>query len=269
MNFIQAKEYTAPSRVGPAKKYPRLRVSLGPRSLAVGVLLCFNGFDEGRAMQQVGILGGTGPEGKGLALRLAKAGIDVTIGSRSSERAGQAAAELSAMLSHSAGRLTGVDNEKAAAAGVAFLTVPFEHAASLLDSLRGSFSPGTLLVDVTVPLLFESGKVTVRRLSEGSGSEHLKAHLPGHVDIVGAFKTIPAHLLEKPEEPLDCDVFICGDSAEAKKRLVEVVSLIDGLRPLDAGPLSQAFTLECMSALAIGLNRRYRVKFARYRIVGL
>jgi 8-hydroxy-5-deazaflavin:NADPH oxidoreductase len=219
---------------------------------------------------RVGLLGGTGPEGKGLALRLAKAGVDVMVGSRSAERAGQTAAELSALLGNPPGRIAGAANEEvAAASGIVFLTVPFQYAAPLLDSLREDFAPQSLLVDVTVPLLFESGRVSVRRLGEGSGSEHLKGHLPSHIDIVGAFKTIPAHLLEKPEEALDCDVFICGDSAEAKKRLIEVVSRIGGLRAVDAGPLSQAVALECMSALAIGINRRYKVKYARYRVVGL
>jgi 8-hydroxy-5-deazaflavin:NADPH oxidoreductase len=225
---------------------------------------------KGERIMQVGILGGTGPEGKGLALRLAKAGVDVLIGSRSAERAGQTAAELSKLLGKSPGRITGAQNEEVAAASrIAFLTVPFDHAVPLLDGLRLLFPPDSVLVDVTVPLVFESGRVSIRRLSEGSGSEHLKTHLPGHVEIVGAFKTIPAHLLEKPEEPLDCDVFISGDSAEAKKRVIEVVSRIDSLRPVDAGALSQALALECMSALAIGINRRYKAKYARYRVVGL
>jgi NADPH-dependent F420 reductase len=93
--------------------------------------------------------------------------------------------------------------------------------------------------------------------------------LPEGTTLVAAFKTIPAQLLADLDKDLNCDVFVCGDSPQAKHQVMEVASRIAGLRPVDAGLLREAHTLELMSALAIGLNRRYKVKTARFRVVGL
>ncbi|HWC77068.1 MAG TPA: NADPH-dependent F420 reductase, partial [Blastocatellia bacterium] len=106
-------------------------------------------------------------------------------------------------------------------------------------------------------------------LPEGSASEHLRPRLPEHVHLVAAFKTEPAHLLVDPNEQLDCDVFIASDSKEAKARVMEAVSFIEGARPVDAGTLYSARALERMTVLAIGINRRYKIKAARYRVIGL
>ena len=106
-------------------------------------------------------------------------------------------------------------------------------------------------------------------MPEPSASEHLARILPEGVPLVAAFKTIPAHLLEDLSERLDCHVFICGDSAEARGRIVQVSSAIEGLSPLDVGPLRQAATLECMTVLAIQINKRHRVHNSRFRVVGL
>jgi predicted dinucleotide-binding enzyme len=106
-------------------------------------------------------------------------------------------------------------------------------------------------------------------LEEGSASEHLRARLPERVPLVAAFKTEPAHLLAEMDEPLACDVFVASDSKEAKARVMDAIRFIEGLRPVDAGTLSSARALERMTVLAIGINRRYKIKSARYRIVGL
>ena len=106
-------------------------------------------------------------------------------------------------------------------------------------------------------------------MPEPSASEHLAKVLPEGVLLVAAFKTIPAHLLEDLNERLDCHVFVCGDSAEARRRIVEVTSGIEGLWPLDVGRLSQAATLERMTVLAIQINKRHRVHYSRFRVVGL
>jgi NADPH-dependent F420 reductase len=220
----------------------------------------------------IGVLGGTGPEGRGLALRLGLAGFPVLIGSRSAERAHEQAEELQHRLGQASGptRFAGKENtEVAGAADLIFLTVPFDHAAELLQACRPVFRPGSTLVDVTVPLTFQAGRAQVREFAEGSGSAHLASCLPEGMTLVAAFKTIPAQLLADLDSSLDCDVFVCGDSQPAKGRVLEVASRIAGLRPVDAGWLREAHTLEHMCALAIGLNRRYKIKTARFRVVGL
>jgi 8-hydroxy-5-deazaflavin:NADPH oxidoreductase len=220
----------------------------------------------------IGMLGGTGLEGSGLALRFGQAGFPVLIGSRSVERARGKAQELADKLGKRGytAVFTGCENaEIAAAADLVFLTAPFEHAADLLKACVPTFRAGTALVDVTVPLRFQAGGVELRELVEGSASEYLAKYLPEGMALVAAFKTIPAQLLADLDASLDCDVFVCSDSQEAKLRVVEIASRIPSLRPLDAGSLREARTLEHMSALAIGINRRYKVKSARFRVVGV
>lgn len=220
----------------------------------------------------IGILGGTGQEGSGLALRLGLAGFPVLIGSRLSERAREKAEDLTGRLNQSghSGAFTGKENvEVAHASDLIFLTAPFQHAAELLRACLPAFRAGSTVVDVTVPVTFQAGRVHLMEFAEGSGSEHLASYLPEAIKLVAAFKTIPAQLLSDLEISPDCDVFVCGDSEEAKRPVLEVASSISGLRPVDAGPLREARTLERMCALAIGLNRRYKVKTARFRVVGL
>jgi NADPH-dependent F420 reductase len=219
------------------------------------------------AAPKLGFLGGTGIEGKGLALRFALAGAPVIIGSRSAERAQQKAAEYNALLGR--GLITGAENrEMLSRAEMVFLTTPFAQATDALLTYRDAFRPDQVLVDVTVPVKTKSSPGP-GDLAEGSGSQHLAAHLPDGFPLVGAFKTVPSHVLAELQEPLECDILVCGDSEEAKARVMEVIRLIPTLRPVDAGRLSVAGTLEQMTALAIGINRRYKIKTARFRVVGL
>jgi 8-hydroxy-5-deazaflavin:NADPH oxidoreductase len=220
----------------------------------------------------IGVLGGTGLEGSGLALRLGQAGFPVLLGSRSAERARDKAQELSDKLERAGQSASFAGSENAlvaAASDLLFLTAPFEHAADLLTACRPAFRAEAILVDVTVPLMFQAGRVGLREFPERSGSEHLLRYLPEKVATVAAFKTIPARLLGDLDASLDCDMFVCGDSQEAKLRVLEIAGRFPGLRPLDVGPLQEASTLERMCALAIGINRRYKVKSARFRVVGV
>jgi 8-hydroxy-5-deazaflavin:NADPH oxidoreductase len=216
---------------------------------------------------KVGLIGGTGEEGRGLALRWARAGAQVTIGSRTIERAKATADELNALLGNGA---IGYGENAPVVTGSEFvlLTVPFEHAASTLDALAKEFRPGSVLIDITVPVTFEKGARYVE-LPEGSASEHLRARLPENIPLVAAFKTEPAHLLADLNAQLDCDVFVASDSKEAKARVIEAIKFIEGLRPVDAGTLYSARTIERMTVLAIGINRRYKIKTACYRVIGL
>ena len=222
---------------------------------------------------RIGILGGTGPEGRGLALRLSQAGYPVIIGSRKPEQAALRAEELRLRLKEVGGPaadIAGVGNSRVVeASDILFIATPFEHAAGLLESCRGQFRQEQIVVDVTVPLQFREKRLQLRELPEPSASEHLARVLPEDVPLVGAFKTIPAHLLEDLGQRLDCHVFVCGDSAEARGRIVRIASGIEGLSPLDVGPLRQAATLERMTLLAIQINKRHRVHHSRFRVVGL
>lgn len=222
---------------------------------------------------RIGILGGTGPEGRGLALRLSQAGYPVLIGSRKPEQAALKAGELRRRLQEggdAGADIVGLENsEVVEASDIVFIAAPFEHAAGLLESCRDHLRQGQIVVDVTVPLQFRAKRLQLRQLPESSASEHLAGVLPEGVPLVAAFKTIPAHLLEDLSQRLDCHVFVCGDSAEARRRIVEVTSGIEGLWPLDVGRLRQAATLERMTVLAIQINKRYKVHTSRYRVVGL
>lgn len=222
----------------------------------------------------VGLIGGTGEEGRGLALRWAMASALVSIGSRTIERAKATADELNELLA-ARGEASvqhiryGENKEVIAGSQFVLLTVPFAHAASTLEAHREDFQEGSILIDITVPVSFEQGRVRYVELPEGSASEHLKARLPENIPLVAAFKTEPAHLLAEIDEPLDCDSFVASDSKEAKLQVMEAIGFIDGLRAVDAGTLYSARTLERMTVLAIGINRRHKIKTARYRIVGL
>ncbi len=217
---------------------------------------------------RVGFLGGTGAEGRGLALRFAAAGAQVILGSRSEERAASAARDYNRILGKILVR--GATNAQIlAGSDIVFLTVPFDQAVTAVRSCRDDFSPGLVLVDVTVPMTFRNGRPEYLEQQGMSNTEIIAGSLPAGVDLVGAFKTIPAHLLAEVDRPLDCDVFVCGDSPRAKEKVMEAVRLIPTLRPLDAGPLSSARTLERMTVLAVQLNRRYQSNGARFRVMGI
>jgi NADPH-dependent F420 reductase len=223
---------------------------------------------------KVGIIGGTGTEGKGLALRFSRAGLAVGIGSRDPQRAESAAASLNEQLTGAGyqASLQGFSNAViAAGAEFLFLAIPFLHAKQILEECTAFLCPGCILIDITVPLVFVPGQKSVGLLDlpEGSGSRHLAGRIPGGVDLVAAFKTLPAHLLGHLDEPLDCDEFVCGDSPEARHRVVDLLKFIPGLRPIDVGGLESAATLERMCALAVSINRQYKVKGSRFRMIGL
>jgi hypothetical protein len=216
----------------------------------------------------VAVVGGTGSEGRGLALRLALAGCGVAIGSREPAKA-QASAE--ALRAAQPGvRIGGFANVDAiAAAPVVFLAVPFAHAEALIAAHHGAFRQGALLIDVTVPVTFEGGRPQFVEPPAGSAAEQIRGVLPAHVRLACAFKTLPARLLEHVEIPLDCDELICGDSVESREAAMQLIDRIPGLRALDAGPLESARVLERMTLLAIRLNKRYKSHGARFKVLGV
>ena len=217
---------------------------------------------------RVGFLGGTGTEAKGLALRFAAAGARVVLGSRLQERAVNAAEDYCRLLGQPL--FEGATNRDVlSACGLVFLTVPFDKAVSVVEACRSDFPQKLVLVDVTVPMRFRDGQAEYVEQEGKSNAEVIADHLPAGVDLVAAFKTIPAHLLAETGKPLDCDLFVCGESPAAKQTVIDAARTITTLRPLDAGPLRNARILERMTILVAQLNRRHKSKDARYRIVGI
>jgi NADPH-dependent F420 reductase len=213
------------------------------------------------------VLGGTGQQGHGLALRFAAAGLRVIIGSRDPGRARDAFSGLSASPGPP---LELTDHATAVTqAEVTILSVPFGSVDALLHELSPTFRTGALVIDVTVPVTFAGGKMAMIDVPEGSAAEHVRARLPPAVRLAGAFKTIPAALLGAGSEPLDCDEFVCGDSDEARQEASALVRALPGVRPIDVGPLSRASSIEHLTALAIAINRRHKIHDARFRVVGL
>ena len=219
-------------------------------------------------MVRIGLLGGTGIEAAGLALRFASAGVQVILGSRSRERAAAAAAAGNAILGRPL--LQGLANpEMLELSEIVFLTVPFAQAVDAVEQCRSLLRRPHIVVDVTVPLIFSAGGAEYCGPNIGSNAENIAPHLPADVPLVAAFKTIPASVLADLHTALHCDVFVCGDVAGAKQSVIAAAALIPSLRPLDCGPLRMARTLERMTVLAADLNRRHRKKGARFRVEGI
>jgi NADPH-dependent F420 reductase len=215
------------------------------------------------------IVGGTGALGFGLAVRLGKAGVPIVIGSRALERAEEAAQRAGGLVEE--GSFRGLENADAAqAAEIVILSVPFRSQSETLTNLKGALWDGQLLVDATVPLAAAvSGKAT-RTLGvwQGSAAQQTKEMAPDGVRVVSAFHSVSARALCDLDHRLDEDVLICGDREEDKARLSELVALIQGLRPVDCGPLEVARILEQLTPLIISINSRHKVQ-AGIKITGL
>jgi hypothetical protein len=221
---------------------------------------------------KVAIIGGTGDEGFGLALRLARAGQDVTIGSRSEERGHGAAQKAAELLGQQlSGSVEGTSNEKAAAAGeVVFVTVPFAGQAEIYRSVRDSLRADAIVCDTTTPLATAVGRPAWQVLTpwEGSAAEQAKAIVPKDVRLVSGFHTVSGHALQDLGHDLEGDVLLCGAEAEAKAAVGALVERIPNLRWVDAGPLSMARVIERQTAVLVSVNRAYGITTAGVRLTG-
>ena len=216
----------------------------------------------------IAIIGGAGELGFGLALRFAKAGVKVRIGSRDETKAKEAADRIKAALPSA--HIDGFSNAEAAAgATIVVLAVPFAAQSAIVKSIKPGLK-NAILVDTTVPLAATVGGKPTRTLAvwEGSAAQAARELLPG-VPVVAAFHNVSADVLQDLAATPDCDILICGDDAAAKDRVAELVKLIPGLRPLDAGPLEMSRIVEGITAMLISLNRRYKVHHAGIRITGI
>jgi hypothetical protein len=216
-------------------------------------------------VQTIAIVGGTGAEGSGLALRLAAAGHAVTIGSRDAERARGKAAELSTLLT---GKVVGgsTNREAVAAANIVILTVPYSAQSATVEEIRDLLQ-GKILVDATVPLL--PPKVSrVQLPSAGSAVAAIQQLLGSEVRVVSAFQNVSAHRLMQLDQQVDCDVLICGDDGSACETVIALAEDI-GLRGIYAGPIANSAAAEALTSLLITINRRYKIKDSGIRITGL
>jgi len=219
---------------------------------------------------RIAIIGGTGDQGKGLALRWARAGFSIIVGSRDAERADSAAAEMRGTLGGEVLIEGAVNSVAAASAPIIVLTVPFAAQIATMKDIRESLAPGSLLIDVTVPLEPAVGGKPTRMLGvwAGSAAEQCAELAPENVQVVSAFHNVGAEALSRLAHEVECDVIVCGDSKDAKELVRPLVAAIPGCRYVDGGPLANSRTVEAITALLIGLNVRYKTHVG-IRITGV
>jgi len=219
--------------------------------------------------RSIAVLGGTGPEGFGLALRWAKAGETVIIGSRDARRAQEAAERIKSKLGSQA-HVSG--DENTATCGVAdllVLTVPFEGHAAVLKQIKPMIRHGTIVIDTTVPLAASVGGRATRTLGiwQGSAAQETAELVPKDIPVVAAFQSVSAELLNS-DAPVECDVVVCSDNTDALQLVRSLAAKIPGVRAIDGGKLENARILEQITALLIGLNIRHK-GHSGIRITGL
>jgi len=212
----------------------------------------------------IAIIGGTGAEGGGIALRLAKAGHRVLIGSRDAAKAKAAAAELALL----AGAEIAGDANRAvvAAAEIAILTVPYAAQRPTVEEIRDVLA-GKIFVDATAPLV--PPRVNrVQLPAGGSAVAAIQALLGESVRVVSAFQNVSAEKLRHLDQPVDCDVLVCADDAPARQAVIDLIGTM-GLRGIDGGPICNSAAAEALTSLLIWVNRKYKVPGAGIRITGI
>ena len=220
------------------------------------------------APRPIAVLGGTGPEGFGLALRWAQAGETVIIGSRDAQRARDAADKIKQRAPGA--NVSGDENTAAcSAADLLVLTIPFEGHAALLKQLKPALRPGSIVIDTTVPLAASVGGRATRTLGvwQGSAAQETAELVSKGISVVAAFHNVGADLLNA-DGPVDCDVIVCSDDSAALQVVLNLATKIPGVRALDGGKLENARIVEQITALLIGLNIRHK-GHSGIRITGL
>lgn len=217
--------------------------------------------DSGR--ETIAILGGTGDLGTGLAIRWAKAGHRIIIGSRTLEKARAAVAALHEISPDTPA--DALENADAAAAGdIVVLTVPAAHQISTLEHVRAGLA-GKILIDVTVPLV--PPKVgTVQLPPEGSAGKRAQDFLGDDVMVVSAFQNVAAHLLQQ-DVTIECDVLVAGNKKDARQRVIELIEEA-GMKGWHAGPIANAAAAEALTSILIQINRQGEISHAGIKIVG-
>lgn len=214
----------------------------------------------------VGILGGTGPAGRGLGVRLASVGVEITIGSRSAERARETVTELTARWPDRRLPLLPGDNQTAASADLVVVATPWDSAAATAGSLAERLA-GKVVVSMANAVARVGRELQPLVLPRGSVAEEVQAQLPQAM-VAGAFHHLPAGELAEISEPMEGDVLVCSDHPRARAGVADLVGRVPNLRALDAGSLANAAPIEAFTAVVLNLNVRYRTR-AALRLAGI
>jgi NADPH-dependent F420 reductase len=213
----------------------------------------------------IGFIGGTGPEGRGLAIRFALAGEQVMIGSRDRVRAREAAKGISALVATAS--VSGATNQEVAStADTVFIAVPYAGHRQAIEAVAAQLG-GKVVVDVVAPLAFSDGVARAIPVAEGSAALEAQALLPNSA-VAAAFHSISAHDLLVPDRSIDADVVVCADDPRAMEEVMGLAEKIRGIRPVDGGGLHNAGNVEHLAALLMNINRRYKTRSA-IRILGI
>ncbi|MDV7104923.1 NADPH-dependent F420 reductase [Vibrio sp. TH_r3] len=217
-------------------------------------------------VNKVAILGGTGPQGRGVALRLAMAGVPVVIGSRDGERAAQSAKEMSALLPAGSAVIEGMDNVSASesAAEMVILSVPYSAHNATLTELKPILAD-KILIDIVVPLAPKNPKAVVMP-EEGSATEEAQALLGEDIAVVGALHNVSAITLNNLEQAINCDVLVCGNQLAAKKKVMSLIEKM-GVKAYNAGLAESARCIEALTPILIRLNISKDVPFSHAGVV--
>ena len=213
--------------------------------------------------EKIAILGGTGDLGTGLAIRWAKAGHEIIIGSRTLAKAENAVANLHKISPETPAQAM-VNADAAQAGTLVVLTVPAEHQISTLDTVKSGLA-GKILIDVTVPLV-PPRVGTVQLPQEGSAGKRAQDFLGDDVRVVTAFQNVAAHLLQTDVQ-IECDVLVCGNKRAARTRVIELATQA-GMRAWHAGPIENSAAAESLTSALIQINRRHDISHSGIKIVG-
>ncbi|MAS33242.1 MAG: NADPH-dependent F420 reductase [Anaerolineaceae bacterium] len=213
----------------------------------------------------VAVLGGTGKEGSGLSMRLARGGYQVIVGSRDAQRAADRAAEMNKELDGD--YLTGMENSAAAAAAdIVILSVPYSAHEPTLTSVKDALK-GKVLVDITVPL--QPPKVRRVHLPPGKAAAlEAQAMLGDDVRVVAAFQNVSHEQIGELDSEVDCDVLVCGDDPSARDEVIQLIQAA-GMRGIHAGPLDNAIAVEALTPVLLFINNKYGIKASGIRITGI
>ena len=203
----------------------------------------------------LGFLGGTGPEGKGLALRFALAGEKVFIGSRTSSRGIEASNSLKKFSDNNL-FFGGTNSEAASKSDVIVAAMPYEGQRETLETLKTSLT-GKIVITVVAPLIFNKGAISALPVKDGSAALEAQKILP-ESRIIGAFQNISARDLLIPSKPIDADVIVCGDDQDAKDYVITLANMIQGVRGINGGGLKNAGYVENLTALLLNINQVYK-----------
>lgn len=215
-------------------------------------------------IKTIGILGGTGPEGRGLAVRFALAGINVVIGSREASRAVEAVGKINDKVKGDL--VIGSVNAVASQAEVIIISVPYPAQAKTIKPLRQSLE-GKIIINVVAPMTFSDGNATATPVPEGSAARQSQLLLPNS-RVVGAFHHLSARDLLDPARSVESDVIVCSDHQDAKNEVMDLAELIPGIRAVDGGELNNARYAEDLTSLLLNINRIYKAH-SSIKIVGI